>query len=371
MTSVPLRTAILIYGGVAATALGWAAFWGEVPWLFGREPATLRALLSGVLVGLGITVVCQVAHALVPAVQRASRLLATFFGPIRPREALLLAAISGVTEEMLFRGALWPQLGLPGTTILFGLLHVVPVRGLQGYPLFAALAGLVLGLLRQQTGSVWPCALAHATVNAINLAYLGAMERRRLAGDSFALPVIPDRAASPEAPLMSDAGPPEGFPMTVWRYRLTVELTGTDRESLPDCLEHENLALFAHLPREEVYAQLRAGRLQWTGSFDQPYAAFPEDAATLSTYLTQTVTGLEIAERYTDEKTTDDVRAWRLLAQRGEWVKVPLVVEENAPGKFVVDDSRYDVEVIAAHWREYPRWFQDGMRFRFPRLREL
>ncbi len=371
MGSLPLRTAILIYGAVAVIALGWAAAWGQVPGLFGRAQPGLRELLNGVLVGLGIAVLCQVAHAVVPAVQRASRLLATFFGPIRPAEALLLAAISGLTEEMLFRGALWPQLGLAGTTILFGILHVVPVRGLQGYPLFATLAGLALGLLRQSTGSVWPPALAHATVNAINLAFLGAMERRRIAGDSFALPLLPERPVPAEEPLVLDAGAPEGFPMTVWRYRLSVELTGTDRESLPECLEHERLALFEHLPREQVYAQLREGRLQWSESFDEPYRAFPEDAATLSSYLTQTVTGIEVAERFADAGRTDDVRAWKLLAQRGEWVKVPLLVDESAPGKFVVDDSRYDVDVIAAHWNEYPRWFQDGMRFRFPRLREL
>ena len=55
--------------------------------------------------------------------------------------------IYGVGEELLFRGALWPHLGLPGTTFLFGLVHIIPRKQLWGYPLFALGAGLLLGLL--------------------------------------------------------------------------------------------------------------------------------------------------------------------------------------------------------------------------------
>jgi len=57
------------------------------------------------------------------------------------------------------------------------------------------------------------------------------------------------------------------------------------------------------------------------------------------------------------------------VAQRGEWVKVPLLVENPEQGRFVVDPDRDDTEVIAAHFDRYPRWFQDGMRFKYPHLR--
>ena len=72
-----------------------------------------------------------------------------------------------------------------------------------------------------------------------------------------------------------------------------------------------------------------------------------------------------------DAETTDDVRAWKIVAQRGEWVKVPLLVPPPEEGRFLVDVDLDDTEVIAAHWREYPRWFQDAMRFKDPRLRDL
>jgi len=78
-----------------------------------------------------------------------------------------------------------------------------------------------------------------------------------------------------------------------------------------------------------------------------------------------------VAERYTDDDTTDDVRAWKVVARQGEWVKVPLTIRPPEDGKFIVDEDDEDTEVLAARWSEYPRWFQDGMRFKYPRLRDL
>ena len=78
---------------------------------------------------------------------------------------------------------------------------------------------------------------------------------------------------------------------------------------------------------------------------------------------------MEIAERWIDEETIDDVRAWKISSRRGESVKVPLVVEEVTPKKFEFDPDREDLEVLAAQWNGYPRWFQDGMRFKYPSLR--
>jgi hypothetical protein len=97
---------------------------------------------------------------------------------------------------------------------------------------------------------------------------------------------------------------------------------------------------------------------------------FPADVAAISAYLFEPVVGLEVAERYVDDETTDDVRAWKIVALRGEWVNVPLVVQEDE-GRFVVDSDAEDLETIRARWKGYPRWFQDGMRFRYPRLRDL
>jgi hypothetical protein len=205
------------------------------------------------------------------------------------------------------------------------------------------------------------------TVNAINLAWIGAIERRgRVPAPAPEPPTDPEPRELLEVPEAEDS-----FPVTVWRYDLRLELAGTDRETMPQCLEHEQLALFAYAPREQVYEELRDGLFVFAESFEEPFAAFPSDVATLSAYLFQPVTGLEVAERYSDEETTDDVRAWKIVARRGEWVKVPLLVPPPEEGRFVIDADREDTEVLAAQWQSYPRWFQDAMRFKYPRLRDL
>ena len=66
-----------------------------------------------------------------------------------------------------------------GSALLFGLVHVLPRRSLWIYPLFATLAGLLFGLLREGTQSLWPCILAHVAVNVLNLAWIGQIARKR------------------------------------------------------------------------------------------------------------------------------------------------------------------------------------------------
>jgi hypothetical protein len=164
---------------------------------------------------------------------------------------------------------------------------------------------------------------------------------------------------------------PDDYPITVWRYRLDLPVEGSDRQGLVDSLEAEDLSLFSDVPREQAYRAIQAGRLRYDAARDEPVPAFPGDLAVLSLFLFQVVRGLEIAERYAAENVTDDVRAWKVLARRGEWVKVPLRVASDPHGRFVVDEDAEDLEVVRARWPTYPLWFQDGMRRKHPALRAL
>jgi len=189
-----LRLAGGFYAIVALFAVGYAIF----DWMQMASPApedyvflgfalpSLGLALAGIGVGAVIVGVVHVGIRAVPGVDRAAKEMAGMLGPITPREAIWLAVFSGLAEELLFRGALWSHLGLWGTTLLFGLVHIVPRRALWGYPLFAAGAGLMLGILRDASGSVFPAMLAHVTVNGLNLWWLS------------------KRAATPE-PVASDA----------------------------------------------------------------------------------------------------------------------------------------------------------------------
>jgi len=366
-----VRFAAAFYLGLVAAAWLWAWIFGHTDRLYGERAPEARFLLHGVGFGLAIVALCHVAYRVARPVRAASSLMARVLGPIGLRDALLLALLSGFAEELAFRGALWPQLSLWGSAVLFGIAHTIPARALLGYPIFAFFAGIVLGVLREESGSIWPAVACHATVNLLNLAWLGRLERARLGQRVESLEPHRSDKAREAQPLPVPQVVDEGFPRTIWRYHLRIELTGTDRMTLPECLEAEDLALFQNVPREEVERQFRNGLFVFEDEYLEPFMAFPDDIAAISTYLFQIVTGIEVAERMVDERTTDDVRAWKIASRRGEWVKVPLVVESSEPGRFEVDADREDLEVVAAHWNEYPRWFQDGMRFKYPRLRDL
>ena len=162
------------------------------------------------------------------------------------------------------------------------------------------------------------------------------------------------------------------YPITAWQYRLELPIDGADRYNVPDFLDGEELALFHYLPREEAYAQIRDGLLVFDQLLEDPFPHFAEDLAVLSLSLFQIVRGLEIANRFVAEGQIDDVRAWKVVARRGDWVKVTLrVPEPDAAGQVHVDVEADDLELLAAHWTEYPPWFQDGMRRKHPTLRDL
>ena len=71
-------------------------------------------------------------------------------------------------EELLFRGALQPLLGLVPASLIFALVHISyykkPVLLVEAF-----CQGLILGLMFQLTGSVWITTIAHAAINTIQV----------------------------------------------------------------------------------------------------------------------------------------------------------------------------------------------------------
>ncbi|MGH7897128.1 MAG: lysostaphin resistance A-like protein [Candidatus Binatia bacterium] len=79
-----------------------------------------------------------------------------------------LAALSGVSEELFFRGALQGEIGIVGASVLFGLLHPLNLS----YVIWASSVGLAFGLLYQLTGSLLPPMICHGGYNLAALLYL-------------------------------------------------------------------------------------------------------------------------------------------------------------------------------------------------------
>jgi uncharacterized protein len=78
--------------------------------------------------------------------------------------AFLLAALSSLAEEIFFRGALLPLIGIWGQALLFGLMHPAP-RKAWVYTLYTFIAGLVFGYATVFTGSLVPGIIARFVIN--------------------------------------------------------------------------------------------------------------------------------------------------------------------------------------------------------------
>ncbi len=80
-----------------------------------------------------------------------------------PAGALLLGLVAGVSEELLFRGALVPRFGVVFSAVLFASLHSEYGISLQTADVF--LLGVLLGVLRRRAGTT-ASIVAHGTYDA-------------------------------------------------------------------------------------------------------------------------------------------------------------------------------------------------------------
>jgi len=171
--------ALVFYAGVLALAVGWSVASGDALLFASSEERIhpLRDLTCGLLAGLAVI---WVSWELTERTRWGSVLadqLAQALGARSLRDCALLALASGVAEEALFRGALQPRLGLVASSLVFGLAHFVPRRGLWPWALFAIATGILLGLLFEWTGNLIAPVTAHASINAVNLWLLASRSR--------------------------------------------------------------------------------------------------------------------------------------------------------------------------------------------------
>ncbi len=103
-------------------------------------------------------------------------------------DLLLLGAVAGISEELLFRGVLQPQLGLAASNVFFGLAHSIS-------PLYAVLAGgmgLYLGWLLDATGNVLAPIVTHGLYDFLAFVVV-ARDYRRTTGESAPQPAASEK----------------------------------------------------------------------------------------------------------------------------------------------------------------------------------
>jgi membrane protease YdiL (CAAX protease family) len=168
------------YAIVAAVGLGIAALRGE-PNVFvcesyrlGGSPLSghLTSLAGGV--AIAITIIAGTRYLV-----RTTAWASALHEDLRPMARALgegaivpIALASSVGEEVLFRGALVPWVGVIVSSILFGALHQMRGRSRLSWIAFAIVVGMLFGGLFRATGSLLGPIVAHALINGANLRFL-------------------------------------------------------------------------------------------------------------------------------------------------------------------------------------------------------
>lgn len=171
-----VRFGVLFYGAMALVAVVWrVGLYDEPIWLAAGDAGSMAWWAQ---IGLGLCVAAAVILASYAITEltgwggELARAMAEPLRGLRLPDALLLASASGLAEEMFFRGALQPRVGLMAASVLFGALHFAPRRELLPWTGFAVVMGFVLGGLFIWSGSLLAPVIAHTVINAVNLPLL-------------------------------------------------------------------------------------------------------------------------------------------------------------------------------------------------------
>ena len=140
------------------------------------EVSTVGKLLLSPLVGvglaLGVVFLTRLSVTRFLWARRLHRDFRALLGALSARDILILALASSIGEELLFRGALLPWMGLWGSTTVFALLHIGPGVRFLPWTASAFVIGLVFGLLYQSLGDLGAPIVAHFVINYLNLTYI-------------------------------------------------------------------------------------------------------------------------------------------------------------------------------------------------------
>lgn len=172
---------VLVYGLLGAIAIAWSAWRGH-PDLYRTAASTSTRLAASPLAGLalGLTVVFLSRFA-VHRLEWARVLHREFHSVVHElssREIVLLAVASSVGEELFFRGALLPLVGLLPSSAAFAALHVRAGARFLPWTIMSFIVGLIMGLMYLYLGDLGGPIVAHFTINLLNLNFISKTELR-------------------------------------------------------------------------------------------------------------------------------------------------------------------------------------------------
>ena len=167
---------LALYGGLSLVALLIAAGRGDVDlYRFHKDSSAQELLMSpllGLVIGLAVVALSRLATRHLEWARRLHLDFRAILGELSGREILVLALASSVGEELLFRGALMPWLGIWPQALIFAVLHFGPGRRFLPWTASAFVVGLSFGYLVQWTGDLGAPIVAHFLINFLNLRFI-------------------------------------------------------------------------------------------------------------------------------------------------------------------------------------------------------
>lgn len=180
MGSSPWWLAWVLYAPMGAVGLAWAKFARGTAFTTASEPwlaaDRAKALWLGLLLALALAALTVWASRVLATHTRWARelmesLRLALMGLSR-RRMLLLSCLAAVGEELFFRSALQPSVGIVLTSIAFGMVHVSPRGHGMAWSVWAGVMGFAFGLLFEASGHILVPIVAHALINYENMQYI-------------------------------------------------------------------------------------------------------------------------------------------------------------------------------------------------------
>ena len=171
---------VALYGSLALIAILVSAARDDmnIYRIDGTSTPLLLALspLIGLALGLAVVFLSRLAVHRFDWARRLHNDFRGLLGRLTQREILVLAVASSVGEELLFRGALQPIIGVWPQAMVFALLHIGPGWRFLPWTLSAFVMGLLFGWIFALTGDLGAPIVAHFAINYMNLQFIARFE---------------------------------------------------------------------------------------------------------------------------------------------------------------------------------------------------
>ncbi len=163
--------------GLSLGVRGASPFVHPDPWLV-LPPivAASASVAMGVAMAFALTLATRVSAIRFEWASRLCGELRPFARSLTSGQVLLVAGLSSLGEELLFRGFLLPLVGIVASSVIFGFAHQMRGSSRWVWIAWAAVAGLLFGAAFRLTGSLVAPLVAHALTNAANLGFLKTYE---------------------------------------------------------------------------------------------------------------------------------------------------------------------------------------------------